>query len=419
MLDQILFYSGLPEGRYDEDIPNQVVGVNYYGTVPPDWFSDADIAVIEALEGVPRYAEIVARFLHHRLELAPDAEAINLACHSMGCEVVRYLLENDVEGVAGEGIIARWITGAGVVNGAWLAALGPWLEEYADALGIDIIDVIHMDYEWYGAHVPACDGDRTQGNNPAFGDILIHHVLADSPYIEEEFWGLPLLDVVNVDSLPNDGIMWTDDQYFHDQAEEARFTAADGSLLKASRSYVYYDHFAMRGSASTGVVASASLLGSRRVTVTVQSMTLWDDREKDDLWDFDESGEPPAEVVVESAVTWPWVASTTGTDPVVDERRMSHRVVPVTSLMEGETASPGLLVFEAPVFDEMETIRLGLTVLEADWYPTFGVSENVFDSDEILGETVLDVPIVSGTQVLNLGRVDVTLSVQVTPLRPL
>ena len=78
------------------------------------------------------------------------AEGVNLTCHSMGCLISHYIIENDVEKLASEGKLRRWVSFAGVVGGAKLADLdrGKWLDPLAKLLGYDLIDVEHMSYDW-------------------------------------------------------------------------------------------------------------------------------------------------------------------------------------------------------------------------------------------------------------------------------
>ncbi|MCK6528130.1 hypothetical protein L6R50_11430 [Myxococcota bacterium] len=413
--DGVRLYTGFPNGTVDPYAPNQVVGSHYYGTLPPEWYTADDAAEVEALSGIPRYALIVAKQARNLLGRVPTATGIAFTCESMGCEVMRYLLENDVDGLVSDGLPTRWVTYAGVVAGAAMAEPGYLLAEYADLIGLDLVDVDHMSYDWYESNVAACDHVRTEGNNPAFGGMVVHHVVADRPTFEDAF-GLPLLDLVNPESWPNDGILFSDDQWFHAMAPDARLPTPSGELLASSRSYAWTDHFATRDSDGAHAAGAAALVGSRRFTVVLESIELLDDRERDDALDLEETGEPPAEVVVETEVRWPWLGEVFGRDPVVDVRRMSHRVVPVYAMEEGATLSPGEAIVDGPVFDEMTSIRLALKALEADWYATHDVFENLFDADESLGEGTLDLPIADGTVTVELERARLTLSTRVRAL---
>ena len=242
------------------------------------FISEADEIEVEALEGVPRYATIVGKQIRHILDRAPDATGVNLVCHSMGCLVSRYLMENDVEGLASEGLYVRWVTYAGVVRGADLAHAFADLDAAAELIGLDLIDVQHMTYDWLSENVATCDGEREYGNNPVYEGMLIHHLLADDPYLAEK-WGLPLLDFNNPDSLPNDAIVWTDDQWFADMDDAARLTTPGGDALRSTRSYHNVDHFIINEIDGAHALSVATLVGSRRVEVRLESLTLLNDRE--------------------------------------------------------------------------------------------------------------------------------------------
>ena len=59
------------------------------------------------MSGVPRYAAIVGKYARYVMQRS-GAEGVNLTCHSMGCLISHYIIENDVEKLASEGKIRRW-----------------------------------------------------------------------------------------------------------------------------------------------------------------------------------------------------------------------------------------------------------------------------------------------------------------------
>ncbi len=411
--DTIRLIGNLPDGLQNPTAPQQVLGTRYYGTIPPAYYTDSDIQEVEALEGIPRYALIVAKHAHHVMERS-GATNVNFVCHSMGGLVTRYLMEHDLEALVSQGKVARWVTLAGLIPGASLARLfGGIIVEAAEEYGINVIDIEHMMPSWVNENV-ACDGNGEEGNSPIFGGIYIHHVIADAYLLEE--YSLPLLDLINPGFLPNDAVLFTAEQHFHGQAPEARFPAASGELLEASRSYHEADHFAIRDSLGAHAAAAAALLGSRRVRVTLTEMTLLNDEEKDDIFDFGEHGFPPAEIVAESEVSWPYLESL-GIQEFVGERDRNNRVVPVTEMFEGDTAGNlGLVLYDSPVLDEVDEFILKLRMREVDWYPTEDVLEYIFDVDDSMGTAVLTLPVEAQTFQLNLPSVVVKLNVAVYTL---
>lgn len=412
--DGIQWATGMPEGRHEPEAANQLTECNYYGDEPADWMTPAQVAVVESFEGVERYARICAMYARMVLDRAPAATGVSLTCHSMGCLVSRYLIEHDLENLASDGLIARWVTFAGVVNGAPLGAAFTGLIDIAGMLGLDLIDVEHMTPEWVAQNV-AFDGIRDEGNNPNFGGILIHHLLASKPTLDQAL-NLPVLEFHNPDDRPNDAIMWTDDEWFHEMASVARYPAADGTLLRSSRSYYNTDHFVINEIPGAHAQAGAALVGSRRVQVTLDAIMLSDDREKDNAFDFSETGTGRAEVMVQTEVWWPWLQTLVGSSPVMGERLRTHRVLPIDRMFEGDVKTPQRVIYEAVVFDEMDAITMHIDAVEVDWYPTEDVNEYAFDPDQRLGETWIDVPLADDVLQLDLGRVVLELQIQMFDL---
>ena len=120
IVDGIRKFSSLPHGQTAPAAPNQIIATEYYGATFPSYYTAADEAEVKALKGIPRYALIVAKYARYVMQRS-GADGINLTCHSMGCLISRYLIENDVGKLASEGRIKRWVSFAGVVNGAALA----------------------------------------------------------------------------------------------------------------------------------------------------------------------------------------------------------------------------------------------------------------------------------------------------------
>ncbi|MCB9681957.1 MAG: hypothetical protein H6733_10855 [Alphaproteobacteria bacterium] len=395
--DGLRRYADLPSYTDGLDGPDHVEGTHYYGIEPPDTFTADEIARVEALQGVPRYAEIIAIQARHALDDAPDATGINLTCHSMGCLVSRYLIEHDVEGLVSDGAIKRWVTYAGVVSGAGLATQFGWSTSYLSALGIDPIDIEHMGYPWVEANV-AWNGMRRQADNTAFHGILVHHVLADDPLLDADFAALPLLDLSNPAERANDGIMWTDDEAFLSVSPRARFVTDEGQDVLPTATFVHVDHFAAREHVGAHLVGAAALVGTRRFEVVVSSLDVGD------------VGETDSEIAFETTVRWPDADQRFGVDAVIDERTIAHRVAPVVPV-HGTSAQPGLVLHSAMVFDEDTAVELALTVREVDRYPFVGIREG--GPNDVLGTDVLTLPIEDGTVDVTLGAVTVHLATRV------
>lgn len=362
--------------------PNQAIAVEYYGGVPADWLTPEDIEEIEFYpyddgpHALTRYALVVGKFIRHRLELT-GATHVNIACHSMGCLIARYVIENNVENLSAERRFVRWVSSAGVIAGARLARLydNPTVQSTAPLLGLELSDFVLMNPDWVRDVAAWWDHRLHEGNNPYFGGMLIHHAGATDPRISQAL-NVQLLDLNNPDDEPNDGIMYTFDQFFHRQSEEASLHTPSGEVLQATRNFVYVDHMGLPRTDAFHLLASAALFHRRKVIVTLEEITLLNDREfrVPDRWR--EGGSSPAEVSVEVEVRYnPYVQETFGRNVLLHDEKIHHRSADLFTMAEGQTKQPKQVLYSGPIFDAMTSMHLVANVREVDWYPRFDVRE--------------------------------------------
>jgi len=382
------------------DAPNQLVKIEYWGAIPPGWMSEADAAEIAALpydEGtgaLERYALIAAKAIRHRLDVT-GATHVNLACHSFGCLVSRTLIEHDFEHLASEQRVVRWFTSAGVLAGARLSRLydNPDVQNLGSLLTFNLQDWVVMNPDFVQDKAVVWD-HALQGNNPLYRNMLIHHVAGTDPHVKAAL-GIQLLDLNNPGDEPNDGIMYSFDTFFHAQAPDASLHLPNGQVLPSTHSFVYEYHEYVPDQPGSIALAAAALFHSRKVLITLRSLELKDDREKDSAIDFSENGTAPAEIAMEVEVRYdPYLSTTFGRQVLIAEQRLSDRSPELWTQDEGTSVQPQRRVFEGPVFDDMTELRLDLVVLEVDWYPRFGVLEWAADTDQALAEVHAQVPLV-------------------------
>ena len=371
--------------------PQHMVAVEYYGSVAPGWMTAKDIADVEAYPfdkgamGLERYARIVAKFARWRMEVS-GATHVQFACHSMGCLITRHLIERDLEQLASTQKIVRWASNTGVIAGARLARLydNPAIQQGATAIGLELSDFVLMNPDHVLDVTAAWDHKLYEGNNPLWKGIWIHHSVATNPKIQQAL-GIQLLDLNNPGDEPNDGIMYSLDQHFWTQKASGASVTKAGVALPSTRSYAYFDHMANPSSLAAAAVTAAALFHKRRVRVVLEEVELYNDLEADGPFDLKNQGPPPAEVTVEVAVRYdPWLKATFGKDVLISEQRVAHRSAELFSAAQNTVVKPELVVYAGPVFDLQPSISLQVTLLEADWYPRFGVAEWPLDIHEEL-----------------------------------
>lgn len=383
--------------------PNQLVKIEYWGALAPDWMPAAHVAEIEALpydEGTTallRYALVAARAIRHRLDVT-GATHVNLACHSFGCLVARTMLERDLAGLASEQRVVRWVTSAGVLAGARLSRLydNPDVQNVGALIGLNLQDWVVMNPDFVTDNVAIWDHASHQGNNPLYRDMLIHHVAGTDPRVKAAL-NIQLLDLNNPGDEPNDGIMYSFDTFFHQQAPGAALHLPNGQVLPSTHSFVHEYHEYVPEHPAFAVLAAAGLFHSRKVLITLRSLELKDDREQDGPFDFSENGSAPAEIAFEVDVRYdPYVSSAFGRPSLVAEQRLADRSPDLFQQAEGTSSQPQRRVFEGPIFDEMTELWLDLWLLEVDWYPRFGVLEWAADTHEALAAIHQSIPLVDG-----------------------
>lgn len=358
--------------------PQQMAKFEYFGDSPAAWLSPEQIAEIEqyplgGAQTLHRYALITAIYIRRKLE-ETGATHVNLTCHSYGCLISRYMMENNLKGLAGENRFVRWFTSAGVIAGARLARLydNPSVRNVADLFGISQGDFVVMNPDFVTDEVAVWDHRLRAANSPYLGKMRIHHACGHDPRIQQAL-NIALLDLNNPGDEPNDGIMYTLDTYFHEQREDNRFVTRHGEALLPTRSYVYVDHMAVPETDSSVALAAATLFHGRQVIVTLEEVTLYNDLES--VFRLDQ---PPAEIIVEHQVRYnPYLKDTYGRDVLISESRYDHRTPEMFTLAKGERDRESRLIYSGPVFDDMESLWLKVTLLEVDWYPRFGVRELV------------------------------------------
>ncbi len=384
-----------PCGESNPTAPNQFAKLEYYGGIPADWLTDEQVAEIEqypytdGYSRLHRYGLILAYYLRHKLDVT-GATHFNMACHSMGCMITRYVIENNMENLAAENRFVRWFTSAGVLAGARLARLydNETVRDTASAIGLDQGDFTIMNPDFYMDNVTTWNHKLYDLDNPLFEGMIIHNGCATDPHIAEA-GTIRLLDLNNPGNEPNDGIMFTLDEFFHTRGPLATMQPSYSEPLPPTHTFTYVDHMTYPDTGAAEVLATAVLFHKRKVFIEVKEVTLYNDLEKHELFDGND-GQPPAEVAVESQVRYnPYILDTYGQNILVHDDRVDNRSTEIFIVeMENAPMDPDYTVFAGPIFDQMTELYLKVSFLEMDSYARFGISEmgiSLDPHDELIG----------------------------------
>jgi hypothetical protein len=405
--DSIAALAGLPTSRNASGPlpPNVVVGSNYYGDIAPPYYSPADVADIAQVTnlwggGVPRYARIVAKHARRTLERS-GAQQVSFVSASFGSLIVRWLIEKDLEGLASEGRIARWLTVEGLVAGNW-AASHDELVNLLDLFAPTPIDVRHMSYGWVEANLHA---PRSEIASPLYAGILIGQVAStDDSYNSA---ALRTAMLAYNEYQPNDGVQGIHDARFRTVTAAARFA---GQLPMSTVFHAPHPDLELWRSA--WAEAATFLTARRRVTVTMTTARVSNLREpQQPFWDW-----RPAEVVFESRAYSPVAASRWGVTQPLSAHVKEGAAAPLRRYYhQGETQQIQHVVFDDLVQAQETGLRIDLHAFEVDYDLRYGVVETLQTPyfDDMGGGTVTVSTLQPGTYTFTAADWSCQLSVSV------
>ena len=346
---------------------NVVAGTTYYGDQAPSYYSAADRAALDRITaewggGVPRYAFIVARHAQRILERS-GARQLSFVSGSFGSLVVRWLIEKNVCGLAGDGRIARWLSVEGVVAGNWVASNQNLVQILSTVLP-EPIDVRHMDYGWIEANLHA---PRTEGACPYYAGILLGQVAST----DDGGPGTPLRDAMLYDHeyQPNDGVQGLRDACFQTMAREACYAG-----MPPTHALFQTQHLGIQTERAAWAEAVTFLTATHRVTVTMTGARVTNLHERVlPFW-----SQAPAEVLFEARVFSPAVAARWGITGPVSAQVKEGAAIPLELYARaGDAKSFRHVLFDDMVLPEETQLTLDLHAVEVDYDPRYGVFETV------------------------------------------
>lgn len=352
--------------------PNVVATSSYYGDTPPPYYDAGDRAELAQVTaqwggGVPRYATIIGKYIRNVLQRS-GATQVNLVSGSFGSLIVRWLIEKDVEGLASEGRIARWMSIEGVLGGNWAASRNALLDYLKYLLPVD---VDHMQYSWVGAqlHTP-----RTEADHPAYARILVgEFVSTDDRYNKG---ALSALMTSYGEWQVNDGVQAAADARFQSMTERSRFMGRTPTL-----SWFHDEHLGIKQDRAAWAQLATFISQRRRVTVTMTSATVTSLHEAHN-WLVDMR---PAEVVLESRVYSPAMETRWGVFDPVSTMEKGGAAAPLRLYnADGESQSLAHVIFDDFVLAGETTLRLVLRAREIDYdlrYEVFETAQTPYDDD--------------------------------------
>lgn len=395
VLDNLILFCGLPTMMEDPSAPNQVASTTFYGDTPPDYYTQDDLDELDAITeefggGVPRYALIAAKYIRHVMERS-GAESVNVIGASFGALVSRYMLAHDMENLASDAVVDRWLIYVGSLAGNF-AASNIWLVEYYEAIFGDLgPDIDHMNYEWVSENIWP---DPWESGNPLLGGIIKFHFMGSDH--SGTFGALTLLS----GGLGNDSTTLHRDGRFRYLEPPARFSG----IYEPTSSYYFAIHHELSEHVGVDVSTAWALLGPRRVKIDIKDVYIPCITEP--------AGEYPGEVVFQARFYSPCAYEAWGVDRAIDSRSMHDNNVEIYEWNSGEEKTINETIFYGPVSIDETYLFVNYSAVEVDWWPIKGIIDNFTQENDVLVSNVAEVPLVSGEYML--PDTDVRLTIEVT-----
>jgi len=401
-MDGIPTLLGLPtiNNPEDENKTNVFSATGYYGDTAPSYYTQKDKDDIEAVTeefggGIPRYALIVAKYSKHLMERT-GAKQVNFISGSMGALVTRYLIEKNLENLASDKKIARWLTLEGVVNGNYAASNDDFLK-IVRLFEHPNIDVDHMSYDWIEENLAS---NRKVASSPYYKDILMGSETSTKDNIKEH--ALTWLLVANGQYQPNDSYQVVKDTYFRDVVPSSRF---QGQL--PTHTYFHENHLSIKNNKGAWAELGTFLTSNKRVKLTLVKSKINDIHDKRHVIRLlghviASSDDRPAEVVFSSKVFSPEVKRRWKIEKEISNLTIKGAVPGIVKYYHnGDEEQVNKVIFDDFVLENETELRLDLEVNEIDQDFRYGVYEKLWKTVDkeydFIGSSSVKIPLKEGT----------------------
>ncbi len=390
-ITNFLEFSNIYSQVNPEYIDNTIVSPQYYGDTAPDYYTKQDIKDIENIGiGIPRYALIIAKYAKHIME-KNGAEKINILSASMGSLVTRYMVEKNLENIASDKKIARWLSVEGVIRGNY-AASNKNLVNLVDIFEKQSPDVEQMSYSWIEKNL----GNVAVGESPYYKNIIIGFETSTKDNALNGLLSGWL--VLNDKFRPNDGYQVARDTYFRIDNTENMF-----NNLSPTHTYFNNNHLDLIDNKASWIQAISFFTSKKRVKITLTKATVYDIHEKRSklkVGGFTVGSHDfrPAEILFASSVISPKVNDIWGVNRAIDERVLSGGALKIYKYAnDGDTQEINQELFNDFIIPSEDILTLNINAYEIDRDIKYNMHELTGNKSENLGGDSIDITIQNGT----------------------
>jgi len=379
-------FTDLPSlSNYDkENFSNIITGVEYYGNQSPSYYTQADIDDINnSINGIPRYALVVAKFTKYILEQTGATKA-NIISVSMGSLITRYMIEKNIENLASDKKIEKWMTAEGVLRGNYALSK-------IDEINIEYIknsinsffqnspETQQMKYEWITSNLTT---NRNGMSSPYYNDILIGQIsLTDSD--KDDGVGLKYILSTHGGFQPNDGYQLVKDTYFQE---------VDNAIEVPSHTLIHTDHVSINDNDSVFASLSAFLETKKRVRITLIDATV-DKLHEDIVPTINEK----AEIVFANQIYSPKAIEKFNITAPISQRVYDSGTLPIYHFKDRhKQKQTNQILFDDFVLDSETKVQIEIEGYEIDRSTKYDIDELAVKSKESLGRTTISIDLVDG-----------------------
>ncbi len=371
--------------NYNKDnYSNIITGVEYYGNRPPNYYTEKDIEDINSsINGIPRYALIVAKYAKFVLK-ETGAEKINIISASMGSLITRYMIEKNIENLALDKKIEKWISTEGVIRGNYVASKLKNIESSAiknvvDAFFAKSPETQQMKYEWIEANLTM---ERDTMKSPYYKDILVGQIsLTDAD--KDDGLGLKYILPTHGGFQPNDGFQLVKDTYFG---------KIENYIQVPSHTLIHIDHVSINDSSSVYATISANLEAKRRVRVTLIDATVNRLHER-----ITPTINENAEIVFANNIYSPKAKERWGIDNAISERVYNGGTLPIHHYKKkGQKKEFEQILFDDFVLEDENRLQVEIEAFEIDRSTKYNINEVSTSSKETLSKSQIFIDLVNG-----------------------
>jgi len=383
---QLREFTNLPSlSTYDKDsFSNIITGVEYYGNQSPTYYTQADIDDINSsINGIPRYALIVAKFTKHILEQTGATKA-NIISVSMGSLITRYMIEKNLENLASDKKIEKWMTAEGVLRGNYaLSKIDEieidYIKNLVNSFFQDSPETQQMKYTWIDSNLTT---QRNAMSSPYYKDILVGQIsLTNSD--KSDGVGLKYILPTHGGFQPNDGYQLVKDTYFE---------KTDNTIQVPSHTLIHTDHIGINDSDSVYASISAFLETKKRVRITLIDVTI-DKLHEDIVTGVNEK----AEIVFANQIYSPKAMEKFNITAPIAQRVYDSGTLPIYHFKERhKQKEANQILFDDFVLDSETKLQIELEGYEIDRSTKYNIDELSVKSKESLGITTVSIDLVNG-----------------------